>query len=668
MAKRMLFLLTCMLTCILVLSCGETQDDRDAQATEIAAEVFATQTAEAPTSTLTSTPTSTPTPTPTETPTFTPTPTSTPTSTPTAPPTDTPTITPTPTPDLSRILITEEDLPPGFEGFPPEILAELQEELSQDEYLNISNLYAYMNVEPFELVIGFTALITNRFEQAGFDIVLEHPDVFLDALIMGMGEVEVLSQEDLPGLEEIGDSSTAMTLAIDVEGTPMRLDLTLFRRDIAGVMVLVMYLDGETPAVAISEMAQLLDSRAREAQGTPIGSTKPAPLPGPRECDDPWGCVEVVKGEPIYLGYMFVLSGPNASLGIDTKRGVEMAAEEKGTILGHEIELVGEDSLCSAEGGQTAAMKLVADPQIVAIVGTNCSSAARAAIPLVCNANIPIISPSNTAVDLTLPERPEEYFCYLRTSHSDRVQGSEAARFAREYLGVSKAATIQDGSVYADQLQQQFAETFTQLGGKIVAQEAIGPTDTDMGPMLARIAANEPEFVYYPVFFASGGHITQQAREIPRLEDVYLMGADAMFFPGFWEAAGDAAVGMYHSSPDFSSFGEAYSGFVQRYEARYGEAPLAPFHAHAYDATMLILQAIEKVAVDDDGTLIIGRQAFFDTLRRTKNYPGLTGNLTCDEYGDCGDPIIAIYETLDPEPSLWNPGAEPDSNPKQVWP
>ncbi len=106
---------------------------------------------------------------------------------------------------------------------------------------------------------------------------------------------------------------------------------------------------------------------------------------GGAACEDEFGCVEVAKDEPIRIAYSFVLSGPDASLGEDTKRGVEMAAEEVqfegqdvGMIQGHPIEVIGEDSLCTPEGGQTAAQKLAADPKIAGVVGTNCSSAARA--------------------------------------------------------------------------------------------------------------------------------------------------------------------------------------------------------------------------------------------------------------------------------------------------
>jgi branched-chain amino acid transport system substrate-binding protein len=190
-----------------------------------------------------------------------------------------------------------------------------------------------------------------------------------------------------------------------------------------------------------------------------------------------------------------------------------------------------------------------------------------------------------------------------------------------------------------------------------------------MGSMLTRVAATGPELIYYPIFIAAGGHVTAQARETPGLEDVHLMGADGMFSPQFWEAAGPAAIGMYHSSPDFSLFGEKYPAFLERHEAKYGEKVLAPFHAHAYDAAMLIFGAINQVAIDaGGGKLLIPKKAMRDALFATADYDGLTGRLTCKAYGDCAAPVIAVYETFSADTALWNPGAASDSDPRKVWP
>jgi branched-chain amino acid transport system substrate-binding protein len=94
------------------------------------------------------------------------------------------------------------------------------------------------------------------------------------------------------------------------------------------------------------------------------------------------------------------------------------------------------------------------------------------------------------------------------------------------------------------------------------------------------------------------------------------------------------------------------------YEEMFGSTPISIFHAHAYDAMMLLLDAITEVAVvDPDGTLHIGRQALRDALYAVENYPGLTGNLTCTDTGDCGAGLIAVYQ--------YHVGQFP---PERIWP
>ncbi len=365
------------------------------------------------------------------------------------------------------------------------------------------------------------------------------------------------------------------------------------------------------------------------------------------KCEDPIGVITIKPGEPIHIACWMVVAGADASLGTDTKVGAEIAVDDKGgKLLGHPIKLSVQDSACNAEGGQAAATKIAADPTVVAAIGSNCSSEARPGAPILWKAGIATVSPSNTAPYLTDPKRGPDYDGYLRTCHNDKVQGAVAAEFAFKKLGVKKAATIHDGSPYAEQLQAVFAETFKKLGGTITAQEAIAPTDTDMRPVLTKIATGKPEFIYYPIFIAAGGHITRQVKEVSGLEKVYLMGADGMFSPDFYKAAGEAAVGIFHSSPDFSAFGTGYKAFLDKYQKKYGQKPIAPFHAHAYDAANLVFAAIEKVAKKGaDGTICIGRKALRDALFATKNFKGLTGNITCNPYGDCADPKIAVYKT-----------------------
>jgi branched-chain amino acid transport system substrate-binding protein len=388
------------------------------------------------------------------------------------------------------------------------------------------------------------------------------------------------------------------------------------------------------------------------------------------ECTDALGCVTIGPDEPVHIAYWGVLSGADASLGEDSKHGVEIAIDDMGgKFHDHDIQLTTEDGLCTPEGGATAASKLAADTSLVALVGSSCSDETVGGIAAITNAGLTTISPSNTRPALTDPSRGADYAGYLRTAHSDAFQGKAVAEFAYNSLGVRKAATIHDGSAYAQALQQVFADNFTALGGEIVAQEAVAKDATDMRPVLTSIAAKAPEFLYYPVFIAAGGYITAQVREIAGLEDVKIAGSDGIFSPELLKGGGPNTEGMYLSSPDFSAFPEGYAAFIEKHKAKYGGPPPSTFHAHAYDATGIIFAALEKVAViADDGTINVPRKALRDAIYATKDYKGITGTLSCSPSGDCGAPVIAVYEIVNSDPASWNPQDAANPNPKKVYP
>jgi len=97
---------------------------------------------------------------------------------------------------------------------------------------------------------------------------------------------------------------------------------------------------------------------------------------------------------------------------------------------------------------------------------------------------------------------------------------------------------------------------------------------------------------------------------------------------------------------------------LKKYQTKFGSKPISIFHAHAYDAYMMIKAAVEKIAVEDaDGTLHIPRQALRETMYATKDFNGLTGVLTCTPTGDCADPTIGVYE--------YHTGKYP---PELIWP
>jgi branched-chain amino acid transport system substrate-binding protein len=374
--------------------------------------------------------------------------------------------------------------------------------------------------------------------------------------------------------------------------------------------------------------------------------------------------VEIPADEPIVIATIGVISGADATLGQDWLNSVEVAVDDRGSeLLGHPIELFVQDGECTVPGGAQAALNVVSNPTVVGIIGTACSDETVGGIATITNAGLTTISPSATRPALTVPERAVDYAGFLRTAHSDAFQGRAVAEWAMEQ-GFAKVATIHDGSAYAEALVDVFRTEFQTLGGVVAAPQAVTKLQTDMSTVLASIAAESPDAIYFPIFTAEGGYIVDQVRDVPGLEEVALIGSDGLFSLDFVEAAGPNVEGMYLSSPNFELFQDTYAGLVERYKEHTGlDGPLQAFHAHGYDAANMMFAAIEDVAVqNDDGSLSIDLQALRDRIYATTDFPGVTGTLTCGEFGDCGAPLIAMYQ-IGPEAiddGVWPPAV--------IWP
>jgi branched-chain amino acid transport system substrate-binding protein len=397
------------------------------------------------------------------------------------------------------------------------------------------------------------------------------------------------------------------------------------------------------------------------ASATPVATPQPEATPP----SDPLGVVTIRPDEPIHIGFWGVMSGADQTLGIDSRFGVEIAIDDHGgKLFGHDILLTGEDGGCIPEGGATAATRFAADPTYVGLIGSSCSDETVGGIKAITDAGLTTISPSNTRPVLTDPNRDASYAGYLRTAHSDAFQGKAAAEFVWNELGLKTAATIHDGSSYAEALQQVFVDEFKKLGGTVTIQEAVTKDQTDMKPVLTRVAATKPDFIYFPVFIAAGGYILSQVKQVPGLENTKTMSADGTFSFDFVKAAGAAAEGHYISSPDFTAFGAGYKDFVAKYKIKYGTNPLSIFHAHAYDATNILFAALEKVAVQAaDGTVYVPKGALREALFATKDFQGLTGTLSCSPSGDCGAPVIGVYQITKAE--MTKEGFPPQA---PIWP
>ena len=372
--------------------------------------------------------------------------------------------------------------------------------------------------------------------------------------------------------------------------------------------------------------------------------------------DGSLGEVRVEPGEEIQIRSLNAISGDVAFLGIPNQRAIEMVLYYLGSggkVKGRQVTLgTGLDDLCSADGGAAAAQMIVADEDVVGVIGTSCSGAAAAASPLISAAGMVMISPSNTSPSLTSDlagtAGKNYYPGYYRTAHNDLYQGAAAAGFALEVLGVTTAAAIHDGDPYTQGLAQAFADAFEAGGGTMTGFTAVNKGDTDMVPVLTEVASGAPEMLFFPIFQPEGDFIVQQVHEVSGMDGVILMAADGLMVSNFMELP--ESEGLFFSGPDLRYgangnqriIGSSAGGVLMQYAGQWGENPSAAFWAHSFDATTLLLDAIEAASYDDDGTLVIDRAGVREFLSSVRDYRGITGLLSCDEFGDCGSQKITV--------------------------
>ena len=367
----------------------------------------------------------------------------------------------------------------------------------------------------------------------------------------------------------------------------------------------------------------------------------------------PLGTVVVGAGEDIHIRSLEVLTGI-MDMGIPRQRAVGMALADYGPIKGHKVTMgAGLDTLCTAQGGAAAAETVIGDRRVVGVIGTSCSMAAAAASPILSKAGLVMISSSNTAPSLTSDLRgnagSNNHAGYYRVSSNDLYQGQAVAEFVYNELGLRRMATIHDGDPYTTGLTDAFAVAFEELGGSVTTVATVSRGDTDMIPVLARIAADSPEGIFFPLFPAEAGYIVRQISQFDSLEGLALINSESLLFTTL------ESVDAYLSGPEFDFgsnvnqvTGNSGDERLAAYLQRYNETPNSAYLALAYDATTILLQAIEEVAVDHGDTLYIDRARLREAPTNTSEFNGITGSISCDLFGDCGADRIHISHYTDP--------------------
>ncbi len=347
---------------------------------------------------------------------------------------------------------------------------------------------------------------------------------------------------------------------------------------------------------------------------------------------DAFGCAVIKPGQTIKIGMGAPMTGDNAAFGQDISQGAKIAMTDGGTFNGFSFELVAQDDGGTAEGGAAVANKLVSDPTVVAIEGHIFSGATKAAIPIYEKAGLPMMSPSATNPDLTKSGSK----VFNRLVFTDAFQGKYAAEYLFNKLKVTDLAVMHDGQAYGQGLAQVVNDTFTTLGGKVVAFQAITPGESDYTAVLADIASKKPQAIFYGGYVAEAVVIVNELKQ-SGLQGVVFFGDDGTFGQDFLDRTGANGEGAYATSLIPAS-SPAKDKFDAAYKAAYGTDPgkLSPYSWTAYDAGAVLIKAIKEVGVlGSDGSLYVPRGALVAAVRATKDYQGLAGVVTCDSTGEC---------------------------------
>lgn len=355
------------------------------------------------------------------------------------------------------------------------------------------------------------------------------------------------------------------------------------------------------------------------------------------ECTDAWGCATFDEGDTVKVGYVGPTTGDYSQFGIDISRGTELALQKNPDVEGWDIEVVIEDTQGTPEQGAAVANKLSADAQIVGVVGHTFSGSTEVAIPIYDDAGVVMVSPS--ATNPTLVDIGSGVF--NRVCFTDKMQAEFAAKYIYEELGIDNLATMHDGGAYGKGLADLTAEMFESLGGTVVGSEAITPGETDYSAPLAAIDSLNPGLIYYGGYAADAAVLVNQM-PAAGLDGVMFFGCDGTYGEDYLDLTGDEVA-----EGTFSTFvpipeSEAFDEFKQNYEEQFGDpqGKLSPFSPHGHDSMMLILSALDEVAITSGNQLIVPRQELADTVRNTDGFEGLTGTLSCDANGDCAAAAI----------------------------
>ena len=344
------------------------------------------------------------------------------------------------------------------------------------------------------------------------------------------------------------------------------------------------------------------------------------------------------------------LSGGQAALGEGIKLGTQLAIEQfKAPLekMGFKVVLVPYDDQAKPDVGVANAQNIIADPQILGVIGHLNSGVAIPSSEVYKNVDLVMISPANTNPTVT----DRGYKNVNRVCGRDDVQGVVGSNFAHDTLKPKTVYIIHDKTTYGQGVAEFFRNDAQKKGMKVLAFEGT-EEKSNFDPIITPLRAQNPDLVYFGGLYDQAAPFFKQARE--KGVKAKFLGPDGMDSSDLTKIAGNAVVGMYYTSVAGPvTVYPAAKQFAEEYKKAYGKNP-EPFSAQAYDATAILLKAIEAAA---QGGKTPTRAAIAAAVRHVK-YTGVTGNI---EFNAKGDPTKALYfvlQVVSPDPAKWGENKE----------
>ena len=343
------------------------------------------------------------------------------------------------------------------------------------------------------------------------------------------------------------------------------------------------------------------------------------------------------KGK-IKIAVQAPLSGEQAALGEHIKLGAQLAVEESAKAfkdLGYDLVLVPQDDQAKPEVGVANARNMVADPDVLVIVGHFNSGVALPSSEVYKDAMLTMISPANTATEITDRGYPN----VNRVCGRDDVQGPVGARFAAQDLKLKSVYIIHDKTLYGQGVAENFRNEAKKLGMNVLGFDGTEER-ANFSPMIIPLKAKNPDLVYFGGIYHQGGLLLKQLRE--KGVKAKFMGPDGLDSAEMAKIAGSAVINSYYTSvagpPD--AYPET-AAFAKKYKQRFGK-DTESFGMYGYDATLVGIKAMEQW-IKANGGKKPSRPDVATAVRKIKNFKGVTGSI---EFDSKGDPVKAKYFVL----------------------